>query len=126
MTTTPLAQHRRLALHWFTLAGLVAAFVFGGYALSAWHAPVWSSGGYCGRAITFHPGAGRVSGGELTDADREALTAQCRAAGAAARNTGRGGAAGAVLGAVIAGAAMTLQRRDSARSVRSDQRPTAA
>lgn len=126
MTTRRVDQGRRLALGCIAVVGLVDVVVFAGLAVVAWHTPVVdSTNSFCGRAITFHPGADMVSGGELTDADREALTAECRAAGAAAWNTGRSDAAVAVLGAAIAGAAVTLQRRDAARSVRSDQ-PTAA
>ena len=60
-------------LGWLGLASLAVAVVFAGLALAAWKTPVTTSMGDCGgRAITFHPGAGQLSGGEFTVADRAA------------------------------------------------------
>ncbi|CAL8974575.1 hypothetical protein CELL_01823 [Cellulomonas sp. T2.31MG-18] len=111
MTASPTQERGPLALAWFGLAGLAVAVVFAGLALAAWRTPVITSEGYCGRAVTFHPGAGQLSGGEMTTADREAITAECRAAGAAAWDAGRRDAAVALLGAAVAGTAAALRRR---------------
>ena len=118
-TTTQFLPVRRFVLLWFGILCLAVVGVFAVRAAVAWHAPVSATSsdvgapGFCGRALTFHPGSqAHVSGGEMSTAQRAAMTAACDEAGRAAWDSGMTSArvAGAA-GLAGAGALVTALRR---------------
>ena len=63
---------------------VVALFLGGGLAVAAWSTPTYDSAGdRCASALHFHPGSGyRVHGGEMSGAERAAVSDQCDQSGA--------------------------------------------
>ena len=102
---------------WCGLLCVAVAAAFAVRMLAEWRSPVSTTSGLCGgAAVTFHPGlAAQVSGGELSAADREAFSAECRTAGAAAWDAGVASGQVATVAGLVGAASLVVALRRAGR-----------